>query len=207
MEYGTVLLFGLVVGATFGPIAIAIMNAGVMLGLRPAVYSAFGAAAADFCYAAVAFTGIYGLSEYVNNNRTSVTAISGTVLVGFGLFLIIKAIAKSSDGALSDDGQPRLQGGFYPFLTTFLLTATNPITLLLFASLGLVTINPSSTAKVFTVALAVFAGSLAACLTYAALGSMIHHFKGITINRLYTNGFAGLLIIGIGFHALFNIDL
>jgi threonine/homoserine/homoserine lactone efflux protein len=126
---------GLAIAAPVGPIGVLCIRRSLNDGMLTGLVSGLGAAVADGVYGAVAGFGLTAVSVVLLDHQAAVRALGGAALLVIGL-RILRAEAPAS-------GEPpgnsrRLAGAF---ASCFLLTLTNPTTILsflaIFAGLGL----------------------------------------------------------------------
>src|SRR3989304_7291095 len=96
------LFFGASNAAAIGPIALLIIHNGMRHGLRAALASATGVAAADFVYAVLAFTAGSQFASLLEHDRQTLALAAAAALVGVGLWL--------AQGALRPQGAPARGG-------------------------------------------------------------------------------------------------
>ena len=127
----SLLLKGLIVGfclaAPVGPIAALCVQRTISKNLIAGLASGFGAAVADAFYGAVAAFGATIISEFLIAERSWMQRVGGVILIFMGLRLFL---TKPVDEKKDVDGK----GLFGDFLSTFLLTLTNPMTFVAFAA-------------------------------------------------------------------------
>ncbi len=209
----SLLLKGLIVGfclaAPVGPIAVLCVQRTIAKRLASGLMSGLGAAVADGFYGAVAAFGATMISEFLISERTWMQRVGGVILIfmGLRLFLAKPAGEEREDevrfgerGALDTNRKVNGRGLTGDFLSTFLLTLTNPMTFVAFAAvfttmgIGAVRGRPILTAELVG---GVLLGSM---LWWAILCGGAHalrrHFdyrKLTTINRG-----TGIFVIGVG---------
>jgi threonine/homoserine/homoserine lactone efflux protein len=120
------LFFGATVAAAIGPIALLIIHIGMRHGLRAALASAAGVAAADFVYAVLAFSAGSQLASLLEREQRTFALAASAALVGLGLWLAQGALREQ--GAPAENADARRIG----FRGTLLLTLANPLTIVLF---------------------------------------------------------------------------
>ena len=159
------LFFGATVAAAIGPIALLIIHNGMRHGLRAALASATGVAAADFVYAVLAFTAGSQLAGLLEHDRQTLALAAAAALVGVGLWL--------AQDALRPQGAPagRAHARRIGFRGTFLLTLANPLTIALFTAFsGQLALSARWTGALYFAAF-IFAGSLPVQACYALFGA------------------------------------
>lgn len=157
-------LFGLVIAAAIGPIALLIFSTAAGRGFAVGAFAGAGAALADLLYALAAFSaGALLLPLLVAHERG--------IRIGGGLLLIALGIAMLLRGEAAEEmREPQAAAALWP---TFLLTLVNPLTIVVFA--GFVPQLPlaGSAGNAAALALALFLGSLAVQLAIAAAGAAL----------------------------------
>ncbi len=193
----SLLLKGLIVGfclaAPVGPIAALCVQRTISKRLVSGLVSGLGAAVADAFYGAVAAFGATIISEFLISERAWMQRVGGVILILMGLRLFL---AKPT-GEKEEVNGKGLTGDF---LSTFLLTLTNPMTFVAFAAvfttmgIGAVRGQPILTAELVG---GVFLGSM---LWWAILcgGShaLRHHFDCRKLTLI--NRGTGIFVIGVG---------
>lgn len=128
------LIIGFSIAAPVGPIGILCIQRTMAKGRIAGLATGLGAATADGIYGCIAGFGLSFISQFLINQQLWLKLGGGLFLGYLGIRTILakpkeKAIASGSKGLLSD------------YLSTFLLTLTNPMTILsftaIFAGLGL----------------------------------------------------------------------
>lgn len=193
------LILGFSIAAPVGPIGILCIQRTLHFGRFSGFFSGLGAAVADVIYAIIAAFGLTFVSNFLIAEQVWLRLIGGVFL----LYLGWKTFFPKKMHAEREFFHRSL---FHDFLSTFLLTFTNPMTILaflaVFAGLGL-----SSTAShvdAGALVLGVFLGST----TWWLLLS-----EGVTLFRkkvsqkvmLWINRTAGILIFGFGILVLVSI--
>jgi threonine/homoserine/homoserine lactone efflux protein len=208
---------GFCLAAPVGPIAVLCVQRTIAKRWTSGLVSGLGAAVADAFYGAVAAFGATIISEFLISERAWMQRIGGVILLFMGLRLFLAKPARETGSSSSEEeiesseGPPPSpgkagkkesngRGMTGDFLSTFLLTLTNPMTFVAFAAvfttmgIGAVRGRPILTAELVG---GVFLGSM---LWWAILVGGAHalrrHFdyhKLTTINRG-----TGIFVIGVG---------
>ncbi|MCW8129643.1 MAG: LysE family transporter [Planctomycetota bacterium] len=151
------LVVGFAIAAPVGPIGILCITRTLSEGRLSGFAAGLGAACADAMYGAVAAMGLTAVSQFMTAHLATMRLVGGLVLCALGVRVFL---AKPKDQH-EDVSQNGLIMGFF---STFLLTLTNPMTLLCFAgvfvSLGLERIKEQSENGMLLIA-GVFTGSAA----------------------------------------------
>ena len=150
-------LIGLSIAAPVGPIALLIVQRTLAEGFAIGLACGLGTALADALYGCLAAFGLIAASPLLAEVSRWVSLAGALFLLYLGLRI---ALSRPALQAAADGSRRRLAGAF---LTTFLLTLSNPLTIVsflaVFASLGVAAAGAPDTAA--TVVLGVFLGSLA----------------------------------------------
>jgi threonine/homoserine/homoserine lactone efflux protein len=129
------LLIGFSIAAPVGPIGVLCIRRTLADGRAAGLVSGLGAAAADALYGCVAGFGLTLISNFFVSQRFWLQLIGGLFLCWLGIRTLLAAPAGEAARARRGDG---LIGAF---VSTFVLTLTNPMTILsfaaVFAALGL----------------------------------------------------------------------
>jgi threonine/homoserine/homoserine lactone efflux protein len=146
---------GFSVAAPVGPIGILCIHRTLSDGWSTGMLSGLGAACADMVYGGIAAFGIRAVSEFLLNQQVWIRTVGGLFLIYLGIRTIISVP--------SEREMPSSQRGLLGvFLSTFLLTLTNPMTILsfgaMFAGFGLLNEGVSYSVSGLIV-LGVFLGS------------------------------------------------
>ncbi|MBY6114613.1 LysE family transporter [Mameliella alba] len=186
------LFLGLAIAAPLGPIGALCVNRTLERGFAAGVAGGLGTALADGVYAALAAFGFAAFSYGLGLIDTPLRLIGGA----FMLWLGWKSMVPKPTGAAAEVSARHLLG---TAAATFLLTITNPMTILsfaaIFAGLGLATASGTSGAGM--VVGGVFFGSMLWwCLLSGGVALARHRLPGsfaTWISRL-----SGVLLIGFG---------
>ncbi len=191
------LLIGLPIAATVGPMWLLVMRRTLALGRVAGLVSGLGIATADGLYGAV---GGYGLTLITNLLVTNSLwlRLAG---VGFMCYLGIKtALTPPSSEAARDEGRGLV--GLYT--STFLLTMTNPMTILSFAVIlaGMGSGSESGNYLATTILIAgIFCGSALWWLVMTG-GLGLLHKKVTPVMLLWVNRISGSIILIFGLVSL-----
>lgn len=159
-------VFGVIVSGTVGPIALLIFGTGARQGFATGALAALGAALADFLYALLAFLlGALVLPVLVEH-RHAIDVACALLLIAFGAWMMISQLRQGPAPTAPTSGTR-------VFLPVFLLTALNPMTLVIFA--GFVPQLPVAGSPLVAtgLALALGAGSVTVGAGFAAAGAAL----------------------------------
>jgi len=187
------LIEGFCLAAPVGPIAALCVQRTISKNLLAGLISGLGAAVADAFYGAVAAFGATIISEFLIAERSWMQRVGGVILIFMGLRLFL---TKPFEQKKDIDGK----GLFGDFLSTFLLTLTNPMTFVAFAAvfatmgIGAVRGRPILTAELV---IGVLLGSalwwLILCGGAHALRRHFDFRKLTTMNKA-----TGVFVMGVG---------
>jgi threonine/homoserine/homoserine lactone efflux protein len=191
------LIVGFCLAAPVGPIAAICVQRTISKRWISGVVSGLGAAVADALYGAVAAFGATIISEFLISERQWLQRVGGAILILLGLRLLFWT--KIEERRNNRNGAPN--GGLLgDFMSTFVLTLTNPMTFVAFAAIfttmgiGAVRGQPILTAELVG---GVFVGSALWWLILCGGAYLVrHHFdfrKLTTINRA-----TGVFVIVVG---------
>ena len=198
------LLIGLSIAAPLGPIGVLCINRTLAEGPRLGFICGLGAAAADALYALAGTVALLAIAQWVIDDRLALRVIGGIFLVYLGARTFLRPTT-----ALPTPGRiaallPR--GVHSAFMSTFLLTLANPVTLLgfaaMFAGLGVAPMGMLSSADGAAAALVlgVFLGS---ALWWLALSSLIRRLRPYIGAHTLTviNRISGTVLTAFGLYA------
>lgn len=186
-------LIGLSIAAPVGPIALLIVQRTLAEGLKVGFACGLGTAVADALYGLLAAFGLVAASPLLEDVTRWVGLAGALFLLWLGLRIVVSRPATRAAKA-ERGGRLRLPAAF---LTTFLLTLSNPLTIVsflaVFASLGVAASGGADAAA--TVVLGVFLGSLAYQWSLPLLAALARRRLGegllLAINRV-----SGVVLLG-----------
>jgi threonine/homoserine/homoserine lactone efflux protein len=195
------LLKGLVIGfsiaAPVGSISLLCLRRSLTDGRTAGLASGLGAATADGLYGAVAAFGLTSISGVLVAQQLWFALVGGTLLIAIGGRIVLSP--PPPEGA-SGDGRSLLGA----YASTFLLTLSNPVTILMFvaifAGLG-ITASSGDARSAALLAAGVFLGSAA---WWVILSTAAHATRSRLTSRklLWVNRISGAVIAGFGVAAL-----
>ncbi len=186
------ILIGISVSAPLGPIGVLCIQRTLNKGFKSGFVSGAGAASADIIYAVIAGFSITFIKDFLIEYQTYIRIVGGAFLILVGIRIMISNPAKQIR-------KLRVKGNNYykDFLTSFLITVSNPITILafgaFFAAFNMID-KANGNFPIFIMILTVFGGSL---LWWLSLISIVTIFKKrIRLrNLLWINRITGVLIV------------
>jgi threonine/homoserine/homoserine lactone efflux protein len=188
------LLIGFSIAAPVGPIGILCIRRTLAEGRASGFLSGLGAATADALYGCVAGFGLTVVSAFLVDQRAWIQLIGGVFLLALGVRTLRSKPAERAAQASAGRG---LAGSY---LSTLVLTLTNPMTIIsfagIFAALGVAETGGSLAAAVWLVA-GVFAGSAAWWLLLSG-GVGLMRDRIATGALLWVNRASGVVLVAFG---------
>ena len=194
------LLIGFSIAAPVGPIGVLCIRRTLADGRLAGLLSGLGAASADALYGCVAGFGLTVVSNFLISQQNWIRLVGGLFLI----FLGIKTLLAKPAGEAAQVQKKGLPGAF---VSTFLLTLTNPMTILsftaVFAGLGLASsVGDFSSAGILV--LGVFCGSAAWWLLLSGIVGFVREKFNYKV-MIWVNRISGLIIVGFGVVALTSL--
>lgn len=194
------LIIGISVAAPVGPIGIICMRRTLAQGRMIGFVSGLGAATADVIYGIIAGFGLSVITNFLIGQQFWIQ------LAG-GLFLCYLGIRTLTSKALHTSTDTQRKNMIGAFLSVFILTITNPMTILsfiaIFAGLGISSAE-SNTGSALLLVLGVFCGStLWWLLLSSGVGLLKQRIKTNTVTII--NRLSGVIILLFGAFALYGL--
>jgi threonine/homoserine/homoserine lactone efflux protein len=198
------LLQGVVIGfsiaAPVGPIGVLCIRRSLTEGRSAGFVSGLGAATADAIYGSVAGFGLTFLSDFLVDRQVWIRLVGGFFLCCLGVRAFFAQPAEQTEAA-----QGRGLLGAYG--TTFLLTLTNPMTILSFAAIfagwGVAASGGDYGAAMIFV-LGVFVGSVLWWFALSGIASLFRERLGVRTLR-WVNRVSGVVVAGFGVAAVVSL--
>lgn len=191
-------VIGFAIAAPVGPIGLLCIQRSLNEGFRIGLFTGLGAAIADGTYGLIAGLGLTAIAAFMEEQLFWIRLLGGLFLIYLGIRIFITA----PRGELT--AMPE-RSSLHAFTTTYLLTLTNPLTLLsfmvIFAGLGLATSSTDYVHSLILVSGITLGSASWWFLLSGGLAWFLHH-------RLSTkwmgmiNKFSGLIIFTFGVVAL-----
>jgi len=189
---------GIAIAAPVGPVGVLCVQRTLSSGRLLGFASGLGAAVADAIYGSVAAFGLSLISHFLLSHQFTLRLIGGCFLLFLGARTLLSHPARKAAMAGNSAGLLRAFG------STFILTLTNPITIMafvgLFAGLGLAHADGRWSPGLSLVG-GVFAGSAFWWLVLA-LGAGRFRAQLANGGMLLINRLSGSIILGFGIYAL-----
>jgi len=206
--FGRGLLVGFSIAAPVGPIGVLCIRRTLTLGLLAGLLSGLGAATADAVYGAIAAYGLTAISGILVGQSFWFRLVGGIFLIYLGVQTVL---AKPATKPAELVGLANAQGLAGAYLSTVVLTMTNPATIMsfaaVFAGLGLASAGASSPAArlaAITLVLGVFVGSALWWLLLSSVVSVLR--SAFKLNLLqWLNRVSGTVLIIFGVVALISL--
>jgi len=182
-----------------GPLGVMCIRKTLNKGHSEALVIGLGAATADLLYSSIAAFGVTIISNFISNNKFWFNLIGGFVLLFLGLSVYRKSFTENKESI-------KEQGYFKTYISTILLTFTNPTTI--FAFLAVYTAlgfgSKLDLYSAFLLVTGVFTGTF---LWFTTLSySSMYFWNRFNLKGLsFVNKIAGILIIISGLYALLSI--
>jgi putative LysE/RhtB family amino acid efflux pump len=190
------LFLGLAVAAPLGPIGALCINRTLERGFSAGVAGGLGTALADGAYATLAAIGFAAFSSVLASIDTPLRLVGGLFMLWLGWKSLTPKLPKAAAKVSARD----LLG---TTAATFVLTITNPMTILSFAALfaGLGLASTTSSADAALVVAGVFLGSML-WWTVLSGGVALARHRLPDAFAMWVSRLSGILLIGFGVWAL-----
>lgn len=207
------LLIGLAIAAPVGPIGVLCIRRTLAYGRASGFISGLGAATADALYGSVAAFGLVVVSSLLLEQRAIFQFVGGLFLIYLGVRLIFekpKQLGFTPDALPEfnrEDGWQRLNWRMLgqDFGSTFLLTLTNPMTILSFAAIFAGLGATAASGGGVQVVAGVFSGSAAWWLALSSATGLLRGWM-LKFNGLHwVNKVSGAVLLAYGGLALANL--
>jgi len=188
------ILLGFSIAAPVGPIGVLCIRRTLAEGRLTGFLSGLGAATADMVYGAIA---AFGISAMIN----TLVGLQFWLRVGGGLFLLYLGIRTFLAKPSSEAATARSAGFFSAYASTFLLTVTNPITILAFLGMFSARLPADGASSPLSLVVGVFVGSALWWLVLSGLVGIIRE-KFTPTWMQWVNRISGAVIVGFAITTL-----
>jgi threonine/homoserine/homoserine lactone efflux protein len=193
-------IIGFSIAAPVGPIGVLCIRRTLALGRASGLVSGLGAATADAMYGSVAALGLTFISSFLVSQQTGLRLVGGGFLCYLGVRTLLARPAQQAASARGD-------GLLGAYGSTFVLTLTNPMTIIsfaaIFAGLGIGSAAGDYVSAVVLV-LGVFLGSATWWLLLSGGVSLVRgRFNSRWLG--WVNWVSGSVILGFGLLALLSL--
>ncbi|NDF13315.1 MAG: LysE family translocator [Proteobacteria bacterium] len=199
MLFAEGLALGFSIAAPVGPIGVLCIRRTLHSGFATGAASGLGAAFADTLYAAIAAFGLTAVSQFLS-------AEQGPIRLFGGIFLLWLAYKTYTSKTKAEDAHVSQQNLTMSCVSTFLLTLTNPATIIAFVAVfaGLGMVDGSSFAATAEVVGGVFAGSM---LWWLILTGFMHKMKKrFSLSSMkWVNRISGVVLFLFALWALLSV--
>ena len=126
-------IMGLIAAVPIGPVNLICIRRSFAFGPVNGFVSGLGAALGDGVFAIITFFGLTWIAQLIRSYDSIIEIVGGALLIWFGIHTVLSPIVgKVEDGDKNDTGASTLVRAT---VSTFVLTVTNPATLIAFASM------------------------------------------------------------------------
>jgi threonine/homoserine/homoserine lactone efflux protein len=193
-------IIGLSIAVPVGPIGILCIRRTLTQGRIIGFLSGLGAATADAFYGAIAGFGLTFLSNLLVGQQTGLRLIGGGLLCIIGVKTFLSKPAEQRNPV---EGSTR----WGAYLSTFILTLTNPVTILFFAAVFAGIGVGSGSDHYLSAGILVSGIFLGSASWWLILSGFTGLLRGMfNVNRMqWLNRISGLIIIGFGLVAFLSL--
>jgi len=205
------IVIGISIAAPVGPIGLLCIQRTLSKNRLSGLVSGIGAATADMIYGSIAIFGLSYLSNLLIKQQTLFGLVGGIFLIALGMKTSFIKVSKDevTEVKLNNQSDYHKQV-FSDFLSTFLLTLTNPLTILsfsaIYAGIGYSITNTTNLTGLWFV-IGVFIGS---SIWWVSLSWFVSLLRGkiLQSNTLrWINIISGFVIIAFGIYTLLSTGL
>ncbi len=185
---------GFIIAAPVGPVGILCIQRTLSKGLMIGLAAGFGGAVADTIFGAVAAFGLTFIADFLVRHETWMRLGGGVLLLVLGVHGCLKQVEVAA-------APPSVRGAAGDTVSAFILTITNPMTILTFSPIFLAVgavVAQNDRPAAWTLILGVFAGS---CLWWLILCALAEVFR----RRINSARIAIIHRISAGFILFFGI--
>ncbi len=188
------LLIGFSIAAPVGPIGVLCIRRSLADGARIGLLTGLGAATADAIYGAIAAFGLTAISGVLVEQRFLLGIFGGLFLSYLGVRTFLATPAH-------DAPMPTRAGALMAYASTFLLTLTNPMTILSFAAIFVGFRSTKDYSAAGVIVAGVFVGSALWWLLLSTVVSLIRTRVPTSVLQWVNRG-SGVIIVAFGVYTL-----
>lgn len=191
---------GFVIAAPVGPVGLLCAHRTLHSGLPSGLWSGFGAAVADAVFGIIAAFGLSFIAHLMLEYETWMRLGGGVILLAIGAATITKHLVSTPETVIRHNP-------ISDSVSTFMLTITNPITILSFAPVFAAVdavVAPGELVRAWTLIVGVFLGS---ALWWSILCVGVSFFRGVVTdeNAGWIGRISGALILLVGALVIFSV--
>ncbi len=190
-------MIGLLMGAPLGPAGVVCIRRSLADGRLKGLFSGLGIATADAFYGFIAAFGVTFVSSFLIDQEMWFRLIGG-------IFLLFLGVRTCISEPQAESSEPKENDYLHAYISMFLLTLTNPMTLIsfvaLFAAFGVASSNHLSAMEVV---FGVFMGSAFWWLVLM-VGISIFKIQFNPNTQKWLNRIAGVIIVTFGIFAILS---
>jgi threonine/homoserine/homoserine lactone efflux protein len=191
-------VIGLSIAAPVGPIGVLCIRRTLADGRLAGFLSGLGAATADMIYGTIAAFGLSVIMDLLIGQANWLRLVGGIFLIYLGIRTLLSKPAEKEAETKQRSG---LVGAY---LSTLLLTLTNPMTILSFIAIFAGALPTGSQGSPLVLVAGVFTGS--ACWWLGlSFGVGLMRGKLESSHMMWINRLSGVIILGFGIFSLFQI--
>ncbi len=193
------LIIGVIVSAPVGPMGILCIQRTLNGGRAHGISTALGATASDLLYAIIAAFSMSMVVDFIDSHRLMLQIIGSVIVFVFGFYTYatnpVSKLKKMRGGN---------QNYIQEFISSFLLTVTNPLVVFLFIALFAKYSYLTDETELVDVILGIFCIMLGACFWWTILVGVVSHFRDrFNLRGLYViNRSTGVLLMVIAFFSI-----
>ncbi len=195
------IFIGFIIAAPVGPIGILCIRRTLSGSYTLGLFTGLGAAFADTFYGAVAGFSLASIADFIHHNNFYLRFFGGILVgwIGFSIFRSPPRQNKPEEGTKDTL--------FHGFTSAFLLTVSNPLTLIVFAAvfaaMGVSPLN-DSLFHASVLVTGVFVGASAWWLSLSTAVHLMHH-KLSDQQLIWINRSSGVMLVGFSAYMLLSL--
>ncbi len=190
------IVFGISMAIIPGPIFFLIIQRTLNDGAFVGLLCGLGAITADCLYALIAVAGLTIIAHYLLAYQSLIVLLGGLFLIYLGITTYIRHIEPLNENVITTSGK------FHAWFSTFLLTLTNPVTIISYTVIfGGLDVASNTLASSLALVFGVIIGAL--LVVVCLLGTLTYFRRQISLHTLsLINKVAGVLLTCFGIAAV-----